>query len=71
MDDIKSAITALDQLIAIRKAALAKAADSERVETSDGKTAEIVAKHKSALRTLNAARRLLVKHRKVQRQQMV
>lgn len=69
MNDIKSALTALDQLIAIRKAALTKAADPDRIGSSDGKTAEVVAEHKSALRTLRSARRLLVKHKKAQKEQ--
>ena len=69
MDDIKSALTVLDQLIAIRKAALAKVTDPDRKKSQGAKASEVEANHKAALRTLRAARRMLVKHRKAQERQ--
>lgn len=64
MDKIRTALDTIDELIIIRKAALEKAMAKSAKESSDTPKGDLVAKHKSALKTLRGARRLLVAYLK-------
>jgi len=60
MDKIRTALDTIDELIIIRKAALEKAMAKSAKVSSDEPKGDLVAKHKSALKTLRRARRMLV-----------
>ena len=61
MDEIAAALVIIDQLIAARKSAVASANSRQIAWKADD---EVLKRHRSALRTLREARRLLVECQK-------
>lgn len=68
MNEIPAAIETIDQLIALRKSALADAAHGQAGQKADSRA---LMQHKAALKTLRMARRLLTAYRKNQRRKTV
>jgi len=64
MDKVSTALETIDELIIIRKSALETVMAKSAKDSSDESKGDLVAKHKSALKTLRGARRLLVAYLK-------